>query len=242
MVFKKGNIPLMKGKHHTLESIRKMSESHRLHPTKYWLGKHRSEETNKKIGFKNLGKKRSEETKLKMSLVHKSITDNAGRFKKGAKGYTYWLGKKMSEEIIRKKSESLKGHLVSKETREKLSKIHTSPKLLELHRKIRLGMTIPSKDTSIERKLQDELSGREIGYYKHYPVIGQPDIAFPDKKVAVFADGEYWHEKKKGMKEKDSRVNEKLRSEGWKVLRYREQEINDNPEGVVDEIEEIIVR
>jgi len=232
-----------KGKHHTIESINKMSDSHRLHPTKYWLGKHRSKETNEKIRLNHLGIKASEETKLKMSIVHKNIINNKGRFEKGHKGPTYWLGKKQSEEIKKRKSESLKGHFVSEQTKEKLRNTHTTPKLLELHRKIRLNMIIPSQDTSIERKLQDELSSRGIGYYKHFPVMGQPDIAFPDKKIAVFADGDYWHgEKRKGIKEKDTRVNEKLRNEGWKVLRYREQEINDNPEGVIDEIEEEIVR
>ncbi|QLJ53449.1 MAG: hypothetical protein Sv326_1274 [Candidatus Fermentimicrarchaeum limneticum] len=109
-------------------------------------------------------------------------------------------------------------------------------------RNARLYYIFPRKDTSIERKVQNELSNREIGYYKHYPVIGQPDIAFPDRKIAVFCDGDYWHGKRRDVRERDTRINEKLRNEGWLVLRYWEHEINTNTEALVDEIELEVVK
>ena len=102
----------------------------------------------------------------------------------------------------------------------------------------RLHATFPRKDTSIELKLQNGLSNRGIAYQKHYPILGQPDICFPEQKIAIFADGTYWHNLDK-VKERDLKVNETLRNQGWLVLRYTETEINSNIKEVLDEIEEV---
>ena len=88
-----------KGKRHTEEARRKMSEARK--------GKHLSEEHKKKIGEAQKGKKLSAETRRKLAESAK--------------------GKKMSEEARRKMSESAKGnknHLGKKhtdETRNKMS-------------------------------------------------------------------------------------------------------------------------
>lgn len=120
----------------------------------------------------------------------------------------------------------------------------------------RLKQINPSKDTSIEVKLQDELSSRGYGYYTHYPIRGQPDIAFPDQKIAIFADGDFWHSNPskfeardkhtrgrtvKDIWEKDKKTNNKLQEKGWLILRYWESEIKANVEGVVDEIEDCLL-
>lgn len=196
----------------------KMSESRKGH-IGYTKGKELSEEHKKKISIGNKGKHRSEETRMRMSLANK-----------GERNPNY--GKHHTEEWKRKIGEAQKGKIgpwrgkhLPEETRKKM-------------RIARLHTIIPNRDTGIERKIQDELSSREIGFYKHYPVMGQPDIAFPDRKIAIFCDGDYWHGKREGVQEKDNRVNEKLRNDGWLVLRYWEHEINVNAEGVVDEIED----
>lgn len=224
-----------KGMHPTEETKQKMSKAHKNKPT--W---------NKgKIGCF------SPETLKKMSIVFKGRPS-------WIKGLT-----KETNEKVRKMSEKAKGRHHSEETKRKISLIvskhpqrywlgkkhpkseetkkkYRTPEYREWARKQRLHIIIPFKDTSIERKMQDELASREIGFYKHYPVIGQPDITFSDRKIAVFCDGDYWHGEREGRKESDARVNEKLRNEGWLVLRYWEHEINANVEGVVDEIEEVI--
>lgn len=205
---------------------KKMSKIHKGHMG-YTKGKRLSEEHRKKISLANKGKHRSEETKIRMSLANK-----------GERNPNY--GKHHTDEWKRRISETQKrqflegrispwgGKQLPEETKKKM-------------RIARLRVVIPNKDTSIERKIQDELVSREIGFYKHYPIIGQPDIAFPDKNIAVFCDGDYWHTKREGVIEKDSRVNGQLRSEGWLVLRYWEHEINGNVEGVVDEIEDRLI-
>jgi DNA mismatch endonuclease (patch repair protein) len=109
----------------------------------------------------------------------------------------------------------------------------------------RLKIIVPLKDTTIERLLQDELSSRGYAYYCHYPVKGQPDISFPDQKIAIFADGCYWHNCKDcGFENarpergnRDAQITKHLQSQGWLVLRYWEHEIRVNLKGVVDAIE-----
>ena len=91
--------------------------------TGYWLGKHRSEETRKKMSEsqkgKNLGKKHSEETKRKISESLKGNQRHKGHnhseetkrkmseAKKGQPGI--WKGKHLSEEHRKKLSEAHKG-------------------------------------------------------------------------------------------------------------------------------------
>ena len=83
-----------RGKIISLETRRKIAESVRANPTRYWLGKKRSEETREKMrGRKSpkywLGKSRSQETKDKISAST--------------------LGKKLSRETRKKISESVSG-------------------------------------------------------------------------------------------------------------------------------------
>ena len=65
----KGKLAWNKGKHHSEETKRKLSESHKGRTT--WMkGKHHSEEAKRKISEHNKGKKLSEETRRKMSNLH----------------------------------------------------------------------------------------------------------------------------------------------------------------------------
>lgn len=109
---------------------------------------------------------------------------------------------------------------------------------------------IRGKDTSIELKLRNELWSRGIHYRKNCKqVYGHPDLAFLGKKVAVFCDSEFWHgydwaNRKESIRtnreywipkierniERDKEVNEKLRSDGWTVLRFWGKEIQKDAE------------
>jgi DNA mismatch endonuclease (patch repair protein) len=77
------------------------------------------------------------------------------------------------------------------------------------------------------------------GYRKQWPVEGKPDFAWPGLKVAVFVDGCFWHgctrckylprshtkfwrNKIDANKRRDRRVADRLRREGWMVIRIRE--------------------
>ena len=119
---------------------------------------------------------------------------------------------------------------------------------------------IRGKDTSIEVRLRKELWSRGIRYRKNSTkVYGHPDIVFIGQKVAVFCDSEFWHgydwENRKDSIQtnrdywipniernmgRDREVNEKLRSEGWTVLRFWGKEIQSNVEHCADLIEDAI--
>lgn len=105
---------------------------------------------------------------------------------------------------------------------------------------------IRSKNTKIENIIFRELRRKGVYFQKHYKkAIGNPDIVLPNKKKAVFLDGDFWHgyrflELKKRLPKqywlakieknikRDKSNSEKLRKKGWEVLRVWEHEITDN--------------
>jgi len=75
-----------------------------------------------------------------------------------------------------------------------------------------------------------------IGWRRNYKLFGNPDFVFPQKKIAVFADGcfwhghscrkikpvdnrQYWDSKIKRNKKRDLFVNSILTTKGWRVIR-----------------------
>lgn len=138
----------MKGKHHTEEQKRKMSEAHKgkLAWNKGKKGKHHTEETRKKISETMKGHKVSEETKRK-------IGEASSRALKG---------KPKSEEAKRKNSEGHRGKSHSEETKRKISEAHKGkPKSEEWKRKMK--GRIVSEET--KKKMSEALKG------KHWKLI-----------------------------------------------------------------------
>ena len=119
---------------------------------------------------------------------------------------------------------------------------------------------IKSKDTTIEILLRKELWKRGLRYRKNVKdIYGKPDIVFKGKKLAVFADSEFWHGKqllegkyipktntefwvKKITRniERDKEVNEKLKDEGWTVLRFWEADIRKKLLECADSVEQTL--
>ena len=113
---------------------------------------------------------------------------------------------------------------------------------------------VKCKNTEIELRLRKELWSRGVRYRKNVSKItGKPDIAFIGKKVAVFCDSEFWHgsdweRQRAAIKsnrdfwipkierniERDKKVNEALKAEGWTVLRFWGNEIKNNVEQCAD--------
>lgn len=83
-------------------------------------------------------------------------------------------------------------------------------------------------------------------FKKHYKILGKPDIVFPEYKVAVFINGEFWHGKDyKFIKNKISKfwvdkigrniardrfVQRTLRKNGWRVINFWGKSVIRNPE------------
>ena len=117
---------------------------------------------------------------------------------------------------------------------------------------------IRGKNTGPEKKLRSLLWSRNIrGYRLHYTLDGKPDIVFTRRRIAIFIDGCFWHKcpldfqepetrKEFWMKkidanvERDKKVNEQLKLEGWIVLRFWEHEMRKNPDDVVRKIKNVI--
>lgn len=115
---------------------------------------------------------------------------------------------------------------------------------------------IRGKNTGPEVKLRKLLWSQGIrGYRTHYNVSGKPDIVFIKKKIAIFIDGCFWHKcpvcfqepetrKEFWMKkiqsnvERDKKVNEQLKVEGWTVMRFWEHDIRKKPDAVIKKIKE----
>lgn len=113
---------------------------------------------------------------------------------------------------------------------------------------------IRSKNTKAELIVFRGLRKRKIYFQKHCKrVIGFPDIALPRKKIAIFIDGDFWHGRnfakdrnrlpRKYWREKietniirDKKNREKLRKQGWKVLRVWEREVSKRPTEAIEKI------
>lgn len=119
---------------------------------------------------------------------------------------------------------------------------------------------VKSRGSKIETMLGKVLWAKGLRYRKNNKtVFGKPDFTFKKLKIAIFVDGEFWHGKdwetrkhdhKSNVKfwhkkierniERDKEVNTKLKSEGWKVLRFWGKEIKKNLANCVEKIEETV--
>ena len=83
---------------------------------------------------------------------------------------------------------------------------------------------------------------RITGWRRTYSLFGNPDFVFPKRKIAVFADGcfwhghncrnltpkqnsEYWQKKIENNRIRDKQINERVERKGWKVIRVWECEL-----------------
>jgi len=104
---------------------------------------------------------------------------------------------------------------------------------------------VRARDTKAERRVRSELHRLGLRYALQRPIVTGTrrtvDIVFVAERIAVFIDGCYWHAcpehatwpkanaafwraKILGNVERDRDTDERLRAEGWLVLRYWEHE------------------
>ena len=119
---------------------------------------------------------------------------------------------------------------------------------------------IRSKDTSLELKLRSALWNEGIRYRKNYNKLpGKPDIAITKYKIAVFCDSSFWHGRNYQEKrpvatnseywdekiirnlQRDKQVNEQLYALGWTVLRFWDDDINNNIDECVETVKEALL-
>ena len=119
---------------------------------------------------------------------------------------------------------------------------------------------VKNKDSEIELSLRKALWSMGLRYRKNVKsVFGHPDIAFIGKKIAVFCDSEFWHgydweRRKNDFKvrqdfwlpkiernmERDREVNERLKAEGWIVIRFWGKEIKSDVNACAEKIKKAV--
>src|SRR3990167_6022712 len=94
---------------------------------------------------------------------------------------------------------------------------------------------IRSRWTAQEKKIHNYLKSRKIRHRMHPKIPGSPDIIIPDKKIAIFLHGCFWHRCPKHYKEpksnrkywlpkidknaeRDKKNIRLLKNSGWKVV------------------------
>jgi DNA mismatch endonuclease Vsr len=119
---------------------------------------------------------------------------------------------------------------------------------------------VKNKDSKIEIMLRNELWSRGLHYRKNdKTVFGHPDLTFKGKKIAIFVDSEFWREydwdnRKADFKshqgfwipkiernmQRDIEVNEKLKNDGWKVIRFWGKDIKKDVAACADIVERAV--
>ncbi len=109
----------------------------------------------------------------------------------------------------------------------------------------RVMSKIRSKNTKGELLLKEYLKGNYLRF--HPSIYGNPDFGDKKRKIAVFVDGCFWHKCKKCFiapksnkkywlpklernVKRDKKVNLELKKQNWKVIRFWEHQIINNPE------------
>ena len=121
----------------------------------------------------------------------------------------------------------------------------------------RIMSAVKSRDTRPELLLRRALYRRGLRYrVGPRSVPGRPDVAFPQARVAVFVDGDFWHgcpthfpdrrpggpnaslwlTKFEAVKQRDARATRLAEEVGWHVVRVWECELTGDLESVVERI------
>ena len=232
------------------------------------LGRITSKETREKQSRAHQGRKFSAEHKAKLSQAHKGkkLSDEHRRKvilavrsrspeirQKTAQANR---GKKMSSvnrEKLRRRNLGNKyslGYRHSPEAKKRISRAHLgkilSNKTRELIRIARADQVTPFRETSIEKQLHNALLGIRINFITHAQIRGinglrryhQFDVLIPDLRVAIEADGCYWHccpehgrpndheDWRAKRARRDREIDSAVRAAGWQIIRLWEHEIN----------------
>ena len=110
---------------------------------------------------------------------------------------------------------------------------------------------IRGKNTGIEIRTRKMLRTHKIRFRQHPRMYGSPDFLV-GTKTAVFCDGDFWHgyryakkkrpakkfwrDKIEGNMRRDRRVSQRLRRDGYSVIRLWEHDIDGRPDACIRKI------
>ncbi len=116
------------------------------------------------------------------------------------------------------------------------------PNHLTPEQRSRAMKRVKLKDGSLEKPVQRELRARGLRFKRHVRTLpGSPDLVFPEQKLAVFVDGDFWHgyrlpawehklspfwrDKLHTNRARDRRNFRRLRLAGWLVVRLWQHDV-----------------
>jgi DNA mismatch endonuclease (patch repair protein) len=133
-----------------------------------------------------------------------------------------------------------------------MADVFTEKKRSEIMSKIRSKNT--KLETSFCKLISKTLYQKGLRYRKHYKkLVGNPDIVFVNRKLAVFIDGDFWHgynfkkiknrlpkkywrQKIQNNIKRDKKINRELKNKGWTVVRIWEHEIKKFPAKALNKV------
>lgn len=93
---------------------------------------------------------------------------------------------------------------------------------------------LSGKETSIERKMREELDRRGVKYLTQQPMSKfVVDFLLPDHRIVIECDGDYWHSRP-DIAKRDKIKNQVVRQGGYSLYRFLGSEINKNVSECVD--------
>ncbi len=112
---------------------------------------------------------------------------------------------------------------------------------------------VRSCGTKLEKIMEVLLRNQKIKHEKQPSLTGKPDFRVKNTNVLIFCDSSFWHGRRKRElkgeafkknrdfwvnkllenKKRDARINNALRKEGWKVLRFWDTDILKSPAKVI---------
>lgn len=207
--------------------------------SKYWLGKHRSEDTKQKLRLSNLGKKQTKETIEKIKNSRKGYRHSELTIQK-MKGHHRKISEKQKQQLRdnkergKKISNSLRGIPKSPEHRKKISEVRK-----QLIKEGKIVQKMPLQDTTIELKIQNFLKQLDIPYFSHYHINIEhaypADFFIPSLKLVIESDGCYWHgcpncnitppKNINDIKIIDNQRTIEIKNKGYKIIRLWEHDI-----------------
>ena len=121
----------------------------------------------------------------------------------------------------------------------------------------RTMQAVKGRDTKLEKVVSSALHVRGLRFRRcvsHLP--GKPDFVFARPRVVVFVNGDFWHgwrfpawsakltdywrAKIERTRRRDRLNVQRLRRQGWRVLRFWSHQVDKDLAGVVDRIEAVV--
>jgi len=177
------------------------------------LGGHHSIETKAKMSTKRLGVPKPAEHRVRIGIANKGLKRSPAQRRRNCLTHLF---KTIPPEQRAKASASLKGRIVSTETRAKLSYFqthsnydHGRPRISKPQRAMFEFLLDMYPDAKLEFPVSVE---------GHWYCL---DVAIPSLMLDCEYDGSYWH-RRPTVKARDVVRDDRLKSAGWVVLRIKE--------------------